>query len=186
MMLNEFRETGRKLSKSLPNTEKYRMTKSCLNHKYRRMINKKKDYLEKTSLEIVKNHTIIIMEDLSVKGLKSISKSSSMTNSYNDGSIGRLRQRICSKAIEAGRQIVLVDPRNTSQMCSRCETIVHKGLSDRLHICSHCGLTMDRDLNASNNILRIGLTDNPSLASEGKIAPSTRQGHEICSLQIAI
>ena len=64
--LEEFRETGRKLSKTLPNTKKYKMTKSRLNHQYRKMVNRRKDYLEKTSLEIVRDHTRIMMEDLSV------------------------------------------------------------------------------------------------------------------------
>ena len=185
-MLEEFRETGRKLSKTLPDTKKYKMTKSRLNHQYRKMVNRRKDYLEKTSLEIVRDHTRIMMEDLSVKGLRSISRSSSMTISYNDGSLGTLRQRICSKAMEAGREIVLVDPKNTSQMCSGCGAIVHKGLGDRMHICPECGLTMDRDLNAALNILRSGLTDNPSLASEGRIAPPIWQGHEWSSVLISV
>lgn len=88
MMLNKFRENQKKLSNTLPNTKNYKMTKSRLNHKYKRMINKKKDYLEKTSLEIVRKHTKIVMEDLSVKGLRSISKSPSMTISYIDSSLG--------------------------------------------------------------------------------------------------
>jgi putative transposase len=186
LMLDEFRKNGVKLSKTMPNTKGYEMTKSHLNHKYRRMVNKRKDYLEKTSLKIVKDHTIIIMENLSIKGLKSISKSPQMTVSYDDCSLGKLRQRICSKAMEAGRQIVFVDPKNTSQMCSGCGAIVHKELSDRVHKCLECGLKMDRDLNASLNILRLGLTNNPSLASEGRIAPPFWQGHEWSSIDISI
>lgn len=110
MMLNEFCENQMKLSNTLPNTKNYNMKKSRLNHKYKRIINKRKDYQEKTSLEIVRKHTKIVMEDLSVNRLRSISKSPSMTISYIDSSLGRLRQRICCKAIEAGRQIVLVNP----------------------------------------------------------------------------
>ena len=165
--MDEFKKTGKKLSGTLTNTKKYRMTKSRLNHKYRRIVDKRKDYVEKTSLEIVKNHTTIVMEDLSIKGLRSISKSSKMTISYNDGSLGMLRKRISDKAMEAGRELILVDPKNTSQMCSGCRNIVHKELSDRVHICPICGLIMDRDLNASVNILRLGLTRNPSLATTG-------------------
>lgn len=165
--IDEFRKTGERLSGTLTNTEQYRKTKSRLNHRYRRIVNRRKDYVEKTSLDIVKNHTTIVMEDLSIKGLRSISKSPNMTISYNDGSLGMLRKRISDKAMEAGRELILVDPRNTSQMCSRCHNMVHKELSDRVHICPVCGLTMDRDLNASVNILRLGLTRNPSLATTG-------------------
>jgi putative transposase len=84
-----------------------------------------------------------------------------MAKSYDDASLGRLRQRILDKAMEAGRRIVLVDPRNTSQMCSSCQNMVHKELSDRMHVCPYCGLVMDRDLNASLNILRLGSTRDP-------------------------
>jgi len=44
----------------------------------------------------------------------------------------------------------------TSQICSGCGQIVQKDLSVRIHECPHCGLVMDRDLNASLNILRRG------------------------------
>ena len=57
------------------------------------------------------------------------------------------------KAAEAGRTIILVNPRNTSKMCSRCGELVEKKLSERTHICPHCGLVLDRDVNAAINIL---------------------------------
>jgi putative transposase len=62
-----------------------------------------------------------------------------------------------SKAAYAGSEVVLVDPRNTSQRCSGCGVIVQKELSDRVHSCPGCGLDMDRDLNAALNILRLGM-----------------------------
>ena len=42
-------------------------------------------------------------------------------------------------------------------MCSVCGKLTSKELSDRTHECDWCGLVMDRDLNASKNILRIGI-----------------------------
>ncbi len=50
----------------------------------------------------------------------------------------------------------MVDPKNTTQECSRCGTIVRKEPKDRIHECS-CGLVLDRDENAAINILRRGL-----------------------------
>ena len=61
------------------------------------------------------------------------------------------------KAARAGSVVILVDPRNTSKMCSRCGILVEKTLSDRVHSCPHCGLSVDRDWNAAINILRLGL-----------------------------
>ena len=64
---------------------------------------------------------------------------------------------MCSyKAEEAGKKIIKVNPKNTTKMCSKCGAIVNKKLSDRIHNCPYCFLKIDRDLNASINILRRG------------------------------
>ena len=57
----------------------------------------------------------------------------------------------------------LVDPRGTSQTCSRCHGTVPKGLEVRVHRCPHCGLVMDRDVNAARNMLhrRVGRQPSP-------------------------
>ena len=77
------------------------------------------------------------------------------------------------KAANAGSMVVLVDPRNTSKMCSRCGLLVEKSLSDRVHNCSECGLSIDRDFNAAINILRLGLQ---SVGIKTVEAPSLRAG----------
>ncbi len=74
-----------------------------------------------------------------------------------DASWNKLIQYTTYKAAEAGRKVVLVNPMNTSQLCSGCGQIVKKDLSFRTHECPYCGLSIDRDLNASRNILRLGL-----------------------------
>lgn len=56
------------------------------------------------------------------------------------------------KAERAGARLVEVDPRNTTQDCSGCGIKVPKGLGERVHCCPHCGLSIDRDLNAARNI----------------------------------
>ncbi|WP_422398711.1 zinc ribbon domain-containing protein [Trichormus variabilis] len=57
-----------------------------------------------------------------------------------------------------GKVTVAVPPHNTSQNCSNCGKKVKKSLSTRTHICHHCGFVEDRDINASINILKLGLT----------------------------
>jgi len=59
------------------------------------------------------------------------------------------------KAEYAGSQVLRVDPRNTSQICSGCGTVRKKELSERWHSCT-CGYKLDRDHNAAINILRLG------------------------------
>ena len=84
-----------------------------------------------------------------------------MQNGYLAKSIGDAAWRQFttyteSKAAEAGSVVVMVDPTNTTQECSRCGALAKKELNDRVHSCE-CGLTLDRDENAAINILRRGL-----------------------------
>jgi putative transposase len=61
------------------------------------------------------------------------------------------------KAESAGRRLIKVDPRNTTQRCSNCGSIVPKEEPVRVHECSYCGFSCDRDYNASRNILIAGM-----------------------------
>jgi putative transposase len=63
---------------------------------------------------------------------------------------------IAYKAESAGGQLIQVNPRNTTQECFRCGQLVKKTLSERIHVCPHCGLVLDRDHNAALNILARG------------------------------
>jgi len=53
--------------------------------------------------------------------------------------------------------IAFVDLSYTSQLCSGCGEYVTKDLAERVHTCSHCGLVLDRDVNAARVILRKGI-----------------------------
>jgi transposase len=57
------------------------------------------------------------------------------------------------KAEGAGCRVVFVDPENTTQECSNCHEIVKKDLTERMHDCPFCGLSINRDFNAARNIL---------------------------------
>ena len=61
------------------------------------------------------------------------------------------------KAESAGAVVMDVDPRNTSQECSKCGQLVVKKLSVRVHHCPFCGLKIHRDTNAARNILKRAL-----------------------------
>jgi len=86
-------------------------------------------------------------------------RSRGMRKSIADVAWTQLIEYTSNKAEEAGRTVVLVNPRNTSKMCSNpdCGRLVEKDLIVRVHSCPHCGLVLDRDQNAAINILRLGL-----------------------------
>ena len=136
----------------------YGRIQTRINHLYEKIRNHRKNNVETISAHIVKDYGPIVMEDLSVMQIRRRSESRKMTNGYNDASLGYLRRRIQDKASSAGREIILVDPKGTSQTCSMCGETVKKDLSVRVHECPHCKTSMDRDVNAARNILfRSGL-----------------------------
>ena len=61
-----------------------------------------------------------------------------------------------AKAAYAGRQVLAVPAKYTSQDCSGCGERVAKSLSVRTHICTSCGLVLDRDENAARTIQWLG------------------------------
>jgi putative transposase len=126
-----------------------------VSHIYERLGNLRGNFAHQLSHRIVNEYGIICLEDIDIKNL--IEKKPYMAKSVLDASWNRFRTYVTYKAESAGRKVVLVNPAYTSQMCSGCGSIVKKDLSERVHNCPKCGLVMDRDLNASKNILRLGL-----------------------------
>ena len=85
-------------------------------------------------------------------------KNRCLSRAIADASWGNFLSKLSFKAEEAGKHVMKVNPRNTSQNCSGCGRVVKKNLSVRKHVCFHenCGLILDRDVNAAKNILRAG------------------------------
>jgi len=104
---------------------------------------------------MVDKYGLIAIEGLT---LNFLTQNRHLSLSAYDASLGGFRQLLEYKAENAGSQVVTVNPRNTSQMCSGCGEIVPKTLRVRIHICSACGLQEDRDVNAARNILKLALT----------------------------
>lgn len=111
------------------------------------------DWWHKVTRQLVDNYGVIVLEDLS---LKFMLQNRSLSRCAHDVGLGMFRSLLDYKAMEAGVELVTVNPRNTSQICSGCGRIVLKDLSVRSHVCPDCGLALDRDVNAARNILRLG------------------------------
>ena len=89
------------------------------------------------------------------------SQKAGLNKSISDAAWGMFREVLKSKAESADRRVVEVHPAYTSQDCSGCgyrpEKEHRKKLSDRWHFCPMCGLSLDRDINAAINILKLAL-----------------------------
>ena len=144
----------RKLSKAEHGTKERAKRRKVVSHIHNKIANKRKDFAHKLSRKLVNEYGIIILERLNGKKMLNNHR---LAKSIADAAWYQLVQFILYKAGYAGKEVILVDPRNTSKRCSRCRTLVNKDLSCRIHSCFVCGLTLDRDLNASINILALGL-----------------------------
>jgi putative transposase len=146
-----------KLKDAAKNAQKWdenRHRKKALAHIHERIANRRADFAHKRSRELIAAYQVIAFEELEPQQM---GHSRGMRKSIRDAAWTQLIQYTSNKAEEAGRTFVLVNPRYTSKMCSRCRNLVEKELSVRVHTCPDCGLVLDRDQNAAINILRLGL-----------------------------
>jgi len=121
---------------------------------HQKIQNHRDEFLHQISRKIVDSADLIIFENLNIKRML---KNHHLAKYIQDHAWGKLIQFTQSKAEKAGKIVELVDARYTSQKCSKCGILVPKTLAERTHLCPNCGLEMDRDINASLNILTLGL-----------------------------
>lgn len=150
----------RRLSKEEKGTPRRAKRRKVVSQIHERINNRRTDFAHQTSRRLVNEFNVIAFENLDIKQMlerKTEVFGNKLNKSIADVAWNRLVQFTSYKAEDAGRSVVLVDPRNTSKKCSRCGTLVQKDLSVRVHNCPTCGLIMDRDHNAAINILALGL-----------------------------
>ena len=148
-----------KLKDAAKNAQRWnenRRRKKALAHIHERIANRRSDFAHKRSRALVTGYQTIVFEDLAPQQMGA-NKGRGMRKSIMDVAWSQFVSMTISKAEEAGRTVILVNPRDTSKLCSHCGEKVEKKLSERTHTCPHCGLVMDRDKNAALNILHRGL-----------------------------
>lgn len=136
------------------NREKARGRLSML---HERVNNQRNDFLHKVSRYYVNNYGTIFVEGLDVKGLIEKGHNWRLHRNIHDAAWSRFLGMIGYKAESAGRKVIKVEARWTTQQCSRCGNIVKKTIRDRVHDCPFCGFVADRDYNAARNILIAGV-----------------------------
>ena len=134
----------------------YQKQKRKVARLHEKVMNQRTDFLNKLSTEIIKNHDIICIEDLNVKGML---RNHKLARSISDVSWSSFVAKLQYKADWYGREIIKVDQWfPSSQICSECgHKDGKKSLDIREWTCPICHTHHDRDINASINILTEGL-----------------------------
>lgn len=153
----DLKRIQRKVSRLAKGSPERRKAVKALNHVHTRIKNRRDNFAHQESRKLVNRYGLVVFEDLDIDGMQT-NGNKTINKGISDVAWGRFVQYTTSKAEEAGRGVILVDPKNTTQACSGCGSIVKKDLSQRIHHCSDCGLKISRDLNAALNILARGLT----------------------------
>ncbi len=121
---------------------------------HERIVWRRDDFAHQHSRRIINRFDTICVEDLSVNRML---QNQCLAKSISDAAWSQFADLLAYKAAWAGRRFVAVNPAYTSQDCSGCGQRQKMPLSQRTYTCPSCGLVLNRDLNASLNILGVGL-----------------------------
>jgi putative transposase len=155
--LDRIKIAQRNLSRKKKGGSNRGKAKAKLAKLYEKVNNQRNDFLHKLSRFYVNTYGTICVEDLDIKGLKEKGHNHGLHRNIHDAGWARFLSMLDYKAESAGRRLVKVDARGTTQRCYRCGNNVPKELKDRVHDCPHCGLVADRDYNSAHNILIAGM-----------------------------
>ena len=147
------RRAQRALARKKKSTNRRSKARQHVAKLHERVANQRRDFHHKQARRLVERYGLIACEALNVKGIAR----TRLAKSTHDAGWAQFVKILASKAEEAGVRVVAVDPKNTTQACSRCGALpeVKKKPSERMHVCM-CGYVQDRDINAAENILRLG------------------------------
>ena len=134
----------------------------------RREANARSAYLHQQSASLARRYGTIVIEQLAIKNMMRsargtveepgtmVAKKSALNRSISDAAWGRLITFLVYKAERAGGRVIRVNPKNTSNLCSRCGHLTPSKIGDDFSWAA-CGHSLDRDHNAVRNILARGI-----------------------------
>lgn len=164
-LARRFRRGANQQSKS------YQKQKLIVAKLYEKIRNKRTDFLQKLSTDLIRSNDTICIETLNISGLQ---KNDRLSKSISDASWGEFVRMLKYKGDWYGKNVIeigMFEP--SSKMCSNCGYL-HKELtlSDRTWNCENCGAHHDRDINAAINIKNLGLKARPTTAKTSQKAVS--------------
>src|SRR5207253_4290388 len=123
---------------------------------HRKVRASRQDFLHRTSARLVRDHDVIVIEDLNVADMV---RNRSLAKAISDCGWGTFRRMLKYKAARAGRHLIVIDRwYPSSKTCSACgHLLAELSLGTRTWQCPSCGTRHDRDINAAKNILAAGL-----------------------------
>jgi putative transposase len=147
------RRVQRKVARRKKASTRRRKAVQQLTRVHHHIKNQRSEFHHQVARKLINQYDLIAFEKLNIKGLVR----SRFAKPLHDVGWGSFLSMLSYKAAEAGREIVRVDPKGTSQRCI-CGAPVPKQWQDRWHHCLVCQLSVPRDQAAALEILRLGLS----------------------------
>ncbi|WP_344575975.1 RNA-guided endonuclease TnpB family protein [Nonomuraea roseoviolacea] len=146
----------RRQARKVKGSSNHRKAKAKVARAHRKVRASRTDFLHKTSTRLVRDHDVIVIEDLAVTNMI---RNRTLAKAVSDCGWGAFRRMLEYKAARYGRHLVVVDRwLPSSKTCSACGHLLERlPLGIRTWQCPSCGTRHDRDLNAAKNILAAGL-----------------------------
>ncbi len=148
----------RRLSRTQKNSKNRTKARKKLAKAHLKVQRQREDFARKTANALVTSSDFIAFENLKIRNLV---RNRHLSKSISDAAWGRFRTWLTYYGQVHDIPVIAVEPAFTTQDCSACGHRVKKSLSVRTHMCSRCGLVMDRDHNAAVNILAKALVSCP-------------------------
>ena len=151
----KLKEYQQNLSRKTKGSNRYNKQKLKVATIYKKITNSRIDNLHKVSTELIKKYDLIVLEDLNIKGMI---KNHKLSKHISDVSWSKFIVLLTYKAQWNDKKIVKIDRFFPSSKTCNCCGYINQNLKldMREWICPSCKTKLDRDLNASINILKEG------------------------------
>lgn len=151
-MEDKLADANRSLSRKVSGSKNRVKAKEHLRRVHQCIAGMRSAYLTAVAKKLVGKYDLIAHEDLKVSDMVQ----SRFGKSIMDAAWSQLIYRLTLEAENAGKWVIAVNPRGTTQLCSGCGEKVPKKIWHRTHDCPSCGRRLGRDHNAALNILALG------------------------------
>lgn len=148
----KLKSAQRKVSRRKKGSNRRKKAIHKLGKQHKKVADTRKDFHFKTANNLLKKYDVVAVEKLNIKGLAK----TRLAKSIHDAGWSQFITILGNKAENAGLKVIAVNPSGTSQDCSNCGHKVKKPLSQRMHNCPNCKISLCRDLNAAVNIKERG------------------------------
>ncbi len=163
------KKAQQRVSKRKKGSRRRKKAVQLLAKKHQHVRRQRTDFHHKSALALVREYDVIYVEAIQPANLSrrpapkqdengtyehnGASRKAGLNKSIQDAGWRHFLSILAYKAACAGKRVEAVNPAYTSQDCSGCGARIQKSLSVRTHVCTNCGLILDRDENAARNIL---------------------------------